>query len=205
MIGAAEELRKAEMKRNKMINLGDWVTQYSAGYWQVVDIKPKYADETRNDAYAKYKKGEIIGQYAVVKKGFTPKMKFKADVECVDIQWCNPVSDNVITEIERYFAENPKHKEKFDNLEIKLPPMVNTLWIELDGASLERLDNLLANLPPKFTFDEFYKMLTDNRLAQYITEPPANCCLRLMTYIPWDVDEHGDLLYSVADRALQET
>ena len=28
-----------------MIKIGDWVTQYSAGYWQVLDIVPKYADE----------------------------------------------------------------------------------------------------------------------------------------------------------------
>ncbi len=187
------------------VKIGDWVTQYSVGYWQVVDIKPQYAPETRNDAFGKYKRGEIIGQYAVLKKGFTPKMKFRTDVECVNILWCNPVSDDVMAEIERYFAENPKYKEKFDNLEIKLRPEVTALWIELDSASLERLDNLLANLPPKFTFDEFYKMLTDNRLAQYLRKPPANCCLRLLTYIPWDVDEHGYRLYSAADRAFQES
>ena len=28
-----------------MIQIGDWVTQYCAGYWMVTDIKPKYADE----------------------------------------------------------------------------------------------------------------------------------------------------------------
>ena len=28
-----------------MIQIGDWVTQYSAGYWQVVGIRDKYAEE----------------------------------------------------------------------------------------------------------------------------------------------------------------
>lgn len=28
-----------------MLKIGDWVTQYSRGYWQIVDIKPKYAEE----------------------------------------------------------------------------------------------------------------------------------------------------------------
>ena len=28
-----------------MLKIGDWVTQYSKGYWQIVDIKPKYAEE----------------------------------------------------------------------------------------------------------------------------------------------------------------
>ena len=39
-----------------MIKPGDWVTTCYSGYWQVVDIKPKYADETRNNEYAKYNK-----------------------------------------------------------------------------------------------------------------------------------------------------
>ena len=30
-----------------MFQIGDWVTQYSVGYWQVVDIKAKYAEEDR--------------------------------------------------------------------------------------------------------------------------------------------------------------
>lgn len=184
------------------IKIGDWVTQYSVGFWQVVDIKPKYAPETRNDTFGKYKKGEQIGHWAVLKKGFTPKMKFRTDVECVDIWWCKPVCETEKSEIIRYFDENPKHKEKFDNLEIKLRPEITPLWIELDSDSLKRLDALLSELPPKFTFDEFYKMLSDNRLAECLRKPPANCCLRLMTYEPWDVDEHGDRLYSDADRAL---
>ena len=28
-----------------MLKIGDWVTQYSKGYWQIIDIKPKYAEE----------------------------------------------------------------------------------------------------------------------------------------------------------------
>lgn len=39
-----------------MIKIGDWVTQYCAGYWQVVDIKPKYADEDVNNQDFQYKK-----------------------------------------------------------------------------------------------------------------------------------------------------
>ena len=35
----------AQQKPLTTIKIGDWVTQYSAGYWRVVDIFPKYADE----------------------------------------------------------------------------------------------------------------------------------------------------------------
>ena len=46
-MGILDMFQKKE-KTNKTltsIKIGDWVTQYSAGYWMVVNIFPKYADE----------------------------------------------------------------------------------------------------------------------------------------------------------------
>ena len=46
-MGLFNLFRKNE-KENKSLTtlkIGDWVTQYSAGYWKVVAIFPKYADE----------------------------------------------------------------------------------------------------------------------------------------------------------------
>ena len=48
------------------LEVGAWVTQYSAGYWQIVDLKPKYAEEDR----AGKRKGDLIGQWALLKKGY---------------------------------------------------------------------------------------------------------------------------------------
>lgn len=31
-----------------VIKIGDWVTQYSKGFWLIVDIKPKYAEDDCN-------------------------------------------------------------------------------------------------------------------------------------------------------------
>ena len=44
-----------------MIKTGDWVTQYSKGFWLVVDIKPKYADENYSSNGVEHKKGDLIG------------------------------------------------------------------------------------------------------------------------------------------------
>ena len=44
-----------------MFQIGDWVTQYSVGYWQVVDIKAKYAEEDSGYGKQFWKKGEQIG------------------------------------------------------------------------------------------------------------------------------------------------
>ena len=70
-----------------MIQIGDWVTQYSAGYWQVVDIRDKYAEEDSVTGEHLWKKGEKIGKWIFLKKAFTPKMKLRIWSECVD-EYC---------------------------------------------------------------------------------------------------------------------
>ena len=61
----------------QMFQIGDWVTQYSVGYWQVVDIKAKYAEEDSGYGKQFWKKGEQIGKWVFLKKAFTPKMKIQ--------------------------------------------------------------------------------------------------------------------------------
>ena len=51
-----------------MIQIGDWVTQYSAGYWQVVDIRDKYAEEDSVTGEHLWKKGEKIGKWIFFEK-----------------------------------------------------------------------------------------------------------------------------------------
>ena len=53
--------------------VGDWVTQYSAGYWKVVAIYDKYADEDDWRDPPTYRKGDHISYWVVLKKGFTPR------------------------------------------------------------------------------------------------------------------------------------
>ena len=53
-----------------MFQIGDWVTQYSVGYWQVVDIKAKYAEEDSGYGKQFWKKGEQIGKWVFLKKSF---------------------------------------------------------------------------------------------------------------------------------------
>ena len=53
-----------------MLKIGDWVKQYCAGYWQIIDIKPKYAEEDVDNENLKCKKGDLIGSWALMKKRF---------------------------------------------------------------------------------------------------------------------------------------
>ena len=44
--------------------IGMWVTQYRAGFWQIVDLKPKYAEKGDPG----YEKGKQIGYWALKKR-----------------------------------------------------------------------------------------------------------------------------------------
>ena len=81
-----------------MVQIGDWVTQYRKGFWLVVDIKPKYADEDYFSEVAnkQRKKGDLIGYWILMKKGFSQQMKFRIDSDTSDSLWCKPVSTDTL-------------------------------------------------------------------------------------------------------------
>lgn len=110
-----------------MFQIGDWVTQYSVGYWQVVDIKAKYAEEDSGYGKQFWKKGEQIGKWVFLKKAFTPKMKIQIRSECVDGEWCKPVSIEKKYEIEQYFKEHPKDWNRFLSASVVIKPTIEPI------------------------------------------------------------------------------
>ena len=46
---------------------GDFVTGYGSGYWQLLDIKPKIAIDDYKSETVSWKKGDLIGQWAILK------------------------------------------------------------------------------------------------------------------------------------------
>jgi len=175
-----------------MLKIGDFVTSCDAGYWQLIDIKPKIATEDYNGETAKWKKGDLLGQWVILKKAFTPKMKPRIEFTYVDSSWLRPVPPNVLDEINRYFAEHPSDKEKFDNAEIKLSPMITNCWFNLPQESEQEFKECLRKLPPQYTMDEFWKVA--KKYKGYVSNPPANYLLNLLTY-PWNVDKKANLVY----------
>ena len=55
------------------INIGDFVTGYGSGYWQLIDIKPHIATEDYDSGDIQWKKGQVIGQWAVLKNASQQK------------------------------------------------------------------------------------------------------------------------------------
>ena len=168
------------------LKIGDWVTQYSAGYWQVVSIFPKYADEDYSYNGQSWKKGDRLCDWVVLKKGFTAKMKPSNACEFLDSKNCQLVSQDVVRAIEDTFAENPKAKEKFDNAPSMPNPSVYSVWMSLSDEQAKAFADVMSKLPERFTLDEFWKLSADYR--QYVVKPPQYThILYLYSYL-WEIN-----------------
>ena len=175
------------------ISIGDFVTAYGTGYWQLIDIKPKIAFDDYNSESVRWKKGDKLGHWVILKKAFTDKMKPRIYFSCEDSRWIKPVSDDILSLINKYFDEHPDYKHKFDSAEVKLLPDIMNVWIDLPKEDEADFRRCLATLPEKFSKDCFLN--TINHYKNYITKPPSAYLLNLL-FFSWDVDKNGDLLYS---------
>ena len=176
-----------------MLKVGDWVTQYSAGYWKVLHIIPKYAEEDYSYEGKSWKKGDLIGNWVILKKGFTPKMKPSNLCEAVDLQWCRPVSNEILQSIEKAFAENPKAKEKFDKATNLPKPAIASVWMNLSDEHVESFSEVLGKLPERFT-EQQLRMAADEYLAFEADPSIATYILYLFSH-PWERSETIEPLY----------
>ena len=175
-----------------MLKVGDWVTQYSVGFWQVVAVYPKFAENDYTGEKFSWRKGDRLGDWVVLKKGLTPKMKFSNACEFVDSQWCKPITDEQRLTIEAAFRDNPKAQQKFDEATFIPKPMVASVLLDLPEDRVEEYQKLLTSLPERFT-DVLFREHT-HAFKQYEKMPPAGYILYLFSY-PWEMDEHFNILY----------
>jgi len=175
---------------------GDFVSSYSAGYWQIVDIKPQIADSDFNDDNSMWKKGDVIGQWVILKKCFTSKMKPRIDFEYVDSVWVSPLPKEVVADINRFFLEHPDYKEKFENAPIKIQPTITNCWLDLPTEKEEEFKELLLKMPQEFTIDDFWKRA--KKYKKFISDPPSRYLLNFMCY-PWSLDRKANIIYHRAE------
>ena len=178
-----------------MLEIGNWVTQYRNGFWQIVEIKPKYAEEnyTFEDGSSQ-KKGELIGSWILLKKGFTPKMKFRLDFDICDSLWCRKVSPDVSLSIEQYFKDNPDEYEKFSDAPYVDKPAVCTSWVNLTTEQATLFRDLLYDFPPLFTREYAMKVFEKHGLKECFSKPPANYTFTCRHTL-WELDDDFDPLY----------
>lgn len=152
--------------------VGDWVTQYSAGFWQVMEILPKYADEDYSYGDISWKKGEQIGWWTLLKKALTPKMKLRIACEVPDAEWVRKVSEEQRAQIEEYFESHPKDKQKFDSAPWQDEFAVSTVWLRnLSDEEFAQTEQLLQQLPEKFTMPQFDDFAEQSGLKVLYDQP----------------------------------
>lgn len=184
--------KKKQQETVSAIKIGSWVTQYSAGYWKVVNIFPKYADEDYNYGGKSWKKGDRLGEWVILKKGFTNKMKPSNACEFVDSQWCKPVSNDIVQAIEAEFSKNPKAKQKFDNAPDTPNPSVANLWLKLSDEQAQALSKLLSALPERFTKAEFLGYMKSYK--ECTADPSeATHIVNTLSYL-WEINDNFEPL-----------
>ena len=178
-----------------MLEIGDWVTQYSKGYWQIVDIKPKYAEEDYHFENGEFqKKGDLIGSWILLKKGFTPKMKFMLNFDVCDSDWCKKVSPSVAEAIDNYFKENTKDFIKFSSAPFMDHPAVSTSWVHLTPEQEVVFKQAIQELPPRFTMSSAMNCFEKHGLKECFSLPPANYRF-VCWHTLWELDEHCNPIY----------
>lgn len=192
--------KKAKLKENiTSLKVGDWVTQYSAGYWQVTHIFPKYADSDYSYNGVSCKKGDHISEWVVLKKGFTAKMKPSNACDFVDAQVCRLVSDDIAKSIQTAFAENPKAKQKFDSASNMPNPSLENSWLKLTEEQAETFAVLIDGINKKFSSKQFWSEFADWK--KYVVDPSkATHILHLYSYL-WEIDDNFEPLHFGAELA----
>ena len=182
------------MKGTYSPKVGDWVTQYSKGYWKIIGVLPKYADMDYDNEPYHYRFGDQIGTWVLMKKGFTPKMKFRLDSDFCDGYWCKPVSSTEQDQIDEYFHSHPADLERFQRYEFVEHPMISSLWMNLTDNQEKELNEVINSLPARFTMESFMNEIKRRNLGHIICNPPASHIMNLFS-LPWELDEQKRLLY----------
>ena len=179
-----------------MLRIGDWATQYRKGFWQIIDIKPKYADEDYFSEVAnkQRKKGDLIGNWILMKKGFTPQMKFRIDSDTADSLWCKPVSPDILKSINEYFEKNPKDYQKFIDTPFTDEPTISTTWLQLTEEQVDAFQNAIKQLPDLFTRDEAMQLFEKHNLKQCFSRPPSNFTF-VCEHTLWELDENFNPIF----------
>ena len=176
-----------------MCKIGDFVTSYDAGFWKLMAVYPKIATENDSSSQAVWKKGDQIGQWVILKKCLTPKMKPNIRVTVVDSYWIHKVDQNTEDAILQYFEEHPAFQERFEKTDNLPPPHITNCWLNLQDHTAEEVSAALSELPNPFSEPQLRDILQAAG-CKTRRKLPAEYLLNLMCY-PWQVDENSNMLY----------
>lgn len=183
------EVMSVQMDYNDMkgIKVGDWVESvYVKGYFKVCDIKQSYRG------------GKDIGFILLLKKAFTPTMKFSFATEKCHIAWCEKLSEGKVSEIERLLNGNLTKKKKFDGMPSLFPCIQELFFLDIKKEQIESFREKLKGLQRYFTKEQFDGFVEQAGLKKYIKldslDPKNTITLSIYTQ-EWIVDSKKNMLF----------
>ncbi len=171
------------------INVGDWVTQYKAGYWMVKELHAKCSLFDSGGLH----KGDPAGFIAVLQKALGSRFNFDMEMSACDLSLCSPVTKAEKRKIDKYYYGHPDEKTKFETYEATVPPSVTAIRLSIDEQQRARLSALLDIELPCLTYQKVEALLAENGIA----EAPAgadNALLYLYGYV-WEHDANFNQVY----------
>ena len=183
-------------KGYETLKIGDWVTQFYKGYWQIVDIKPRLASDYEHYGQDRFKKGDVIGEWVLLKKAFTQTMKFKLNSGSSDPHWCKPVSPEILEQIHRYFDDHPDDYKKFCETPFVENMPLDHVWPVglISDKEINEFVSALKELPDRFTKAQMEQFLRAKGVTKYIYRMPMNYLFRVI-HVGWELNEDFDALY----------
>lgn len=171
----------------KGIKTGDWVESvYLKGYFKVYQIKPCYRE------------GKAEGCLLLLKKAFTPSMKFSFTTEKCHVAWCEKLTENKVRELERLLEENPSKKKKFEEMPPFFPYLQIFYFLNIPKDRIDSFREKLKELPRYFTKEHFDSFLSQAGWQPYIksnSEDPKNAVMLAVYTQEWMIDSRKQMLY----------
>ncbi|MFD0675227.1 hypothetical protein [Cohnella sp. GCM10027633] len=173
------------------MQVGDWVTAYNKGFFQVIKIMKRYYDESH--------RGGILGNNSigeefpdpmvVLKKGFTSSLKPSISWDTCAHSLCSKVCDEELMIIEDKFIKDEKLKFKFENF--KIPPITTVINIGFNSNNqIFDLEVLRSEIKNGMTFLEIKKKTKSDLVFEY----PHNSTIQLVNY-DHEINEEKELIY----------
>lgn len=171
----------------KGIDVGDWVESICLkGYFKVYKIERCYRD------------GKDIGNILLLKKAFTPAMKFSFATEKCHTVWCEKAGENKVCEIQGLLQENLAKKKKFDELPPLFPCIRDLYFLDIEKEQIESYRQKLKALPRYFTkeqFDRFVVKFGMKNTMKTESPDPKNAVTLSICTEEWMVDSKKNMLF----------
>ncbi|RUS41953.1 hypothetical protein [Cohnella sp. AR92] len=177
--------------RGIFMDVGDWVTSYSKGYFRIERIIKRYYDVSHSGGFlgSNHIGEEIEDPIVVLKKGFNTNLKASLGFDSCALSLCKRISGDAHNIIEKKFIEDKKFEKRFNDYII--PPIVSLHNIGFNAnRELLNIENIRDQIINGMTFAEIQEKLN----TDFNFEFPHNKTIQFKNY-DFEINESRELIF----------